>query len=94
MSWHEATDGGGGTGDEVPDAQADDAPRVIDATVEHLHLGQQVQVQVHGVPHWTGTVATIAVPLGVVWIREDGMGERKLLDLWEYQLHPQDPADG
>ena len=63
-------------------------------TVEQVHVGQRVQTQVNGVAHWTGTVETVAAPLGVVWIREDGLGERKLLDLREYQLLPQDHADG
>ena len=94
MSWHEAAGGGGDTGEAVPHGQADDAPRAIGATVERLQLGQRVQAQLHGVAHWTGTVETVAVPLGVVWIREDGLGERKLLDLREYQLLPQDHADG
>ncbi|MEX5299871.1 hypothetical protein RCG67_13955 [Kocuria sp. CPCC 205292] len=93
MSWHEAADDGGGTGEAVPHDQADDVPRAIGATVEQLQLGQRVQAQLHGVAHWTGTVETVAVPLGVVWIREDGLGERKLLDLREYQVHPQHPAD-
>lgn len=94
MSRHETADGGGDTGDVVPDTLADDAPGAIDAAVEQLHLGQRVQAQVHGVTHWTGTVETVAVALSAVWIRDDGLGERKLLDLREYQLHPQDPADG
>ena len=51
-----------------------------------------MQTQVNGVAHWTGTVETVVVPLGVVWIREDRLGERKLLDLREYQVHPQDPT--
>lgn len=93
MNWHQAADGGGGSGDVVPHGHADDAPGHISATVEQLHPGQRLQAQVRGVPHWTGTVETVAVELGVVWIREDGLGERKLLDLREYQIHPQDPAD-
>jgi hypothetical protein len=61
--------------------------------VELLWPGQSVQARVHGVVHWSGTVETVSVPLGVVWIREDGLGERKLLDLQEYQVHPQEPSD-
>ncbi|MEX5237846.1 hypothetical protein [Kocuria arenosa] len=93
MSWHEAPGGDGSTGDAVTRGQPADAPGDIDATVDQLRLGQRVQAQGHGVAHWTGTVETIAVELGVVWIREDGVGERKLLDLREYRIHPQDPAD-
>lgn len=93
MSGHEAADGGGSTSDGATDDQHAGAPSDTGATVEQLHLGQPVQAQLHGVVHWTGTVETIAVPLRVVWIREDGLGERKLLDLREYQLHPQNSAD-
>ncbi|ALU40096.1 hypothetical protein AS188_10475 [Kocuria flava] len=94
MSWHEAAEGGEGTGDAVAERQADDAPSNIGATGEQLLPGQRVQAQMHGVVHWMGTVETVAIPLGMVWIREDGLGERKLLDLREYQVHPQDSADG
>ena len=94
MGWHETADGGGGTGGAVPPGEADDASGGIGVTVEQLLLGQRVRAQIHGVAHWTGTVETVAVPLGVVWIREDGLGERKLLDLREYQVYPQESADG
>lgn len=90
MSWHEATDDGGGTGCAVLHGQAEDVLIEIGVMVGQLHPGQQV----HGVAHWTGTVETVAVPLGVVWIREDGLGERKLLDLREYQVHPRIPPMG
>lgn len=93
MSRHETTDSGEGTTVAVPARQTDDPSGDVGARVEQLRRGQQVQAQVHGVPHWTGTVETVAVELGVVWIREDGLGERKLLDLREYQVHPQDSAD-
>ncbi|MGX5358220.1 hypothetical protein [Kocuria sp. KH4] len=76
----------------MPHRPADDAPGAIGATVQQLQLGQRVQAQLHGAAHWTGTVETVSVSLGVVWIREDGLGERKLLDLQEYQVHPQDPT--
>ncbi|WP_158041118.1 hypothetical protein [Kocuria sp. CNJ-770] len=53
-----------------------------------------MQTQVNGVAHWTGTVETVVVPLGVVWIREDGLGERQSLDPREHQIHSQDLTDG
>ena len=59
-----------------------------------MHVGQRVQTQVNGVAHWTGTVETVVVPLGVVWIREDGLGERQSLDPREHQIHSQDLTDG
>jgi hypothetical protein len=98
MSGHEAAHGDGCTDNTVPHDQAEGPPHEIGeiggVRVGQLHPGQRVQACVDGVAHWTGTVETVAVALGVVWIREDGLGERKLLDLWEYQLHPQDPAEG
>lgn len=51
-----------------------------------------MQARVRGVVHWTGTVETVSVPLGVVWIREDGLRLRKLLDLQEYQITHQKSA--
>jgi hypothetical protein len=51
------------------------------------------QARVHGIVHWQGTVETVSVALGVLWIREDGIGKRKLLDLQEYQLHPHDTSE-
>lgn len=83
-----------GAGDAVPDGPFDDVRRDVGATAEQLLPGQQVQARVNGVVHWTGTVETVSVPLGVVWIREAGLGERKLLDLQEYQVDPRGPDDG
>ena len=94
MSWHEAAEGGRSAGRAVPHGQDDDAPNDVGATLEQLLPGHRVQAQVHGIPHWTGTVEAVAVPLGVVWIREDGLGERKLLDLREFQVRLEDSADG
>jgi hypothetical protein len=54
----------------------------------HYVRASRWQARVHGMVHWRGTVETVPVALGVVWIREDGIGERKLLDLKKYQLHP------
>lgn len=94
MSWHEAADGNESAGERVPYGQAAEAPGDIGATAKQLPLGQRVQAQGHGAAHWAGTVETVAVELGVVWIREDGLGERKLLDLREYQVHPRDLTGG
>lgn len=66
----------------------------VGTAAQQLLPGQRVQARVHEVVHWTGTVETVATPLGVVWIREDGLGKRKLLDLREYQVHPQGSDDG
>ena len=65
-------------------SQTDQARDNAGAAAQQLISGQQVQARMHEAVHWTGTVETVA--LGVVWIREDGLGERKLLDLREYQV--------
>lgn len=93
MSWRGAA-GGEGTEDVVVDAQTDEAGDGTGAAAAQLHPGQRVQAQVDGVVHWAGTVETVSVSLNMVWIHESGLGERKLLDLREYQLHPQAIADG
>lgn len=93
MSLRESAGGGGGTGEAVANAQIEQARSDPGTAVDHLRPGQPVQARTHGVVHWTGTVETVSVPLGVVWIREDGLGERKLLDLQEYQVHPQESDD-
>ncbi|MGQ1797354.1 hypothetical protein ACT4S5_09485 [Kocuria oceani] len=75
-------------------SRTDDAARSgSDPASQHLRPGQVVQARLRGVVHWTGTVDTVSVALGVVWIRENGLGERKLLDLQEYQVHPQEGAE-
>ena len=93
MSMRGSTGGDAGAGDAVTDGQTEEARSETGTAVELLWPGQLVQARVHGVVHWIGTVETVSVPLGVVWIREDGLGERRRLDVQEYQVHPQDPSD-
>ena len=93
MSWHESPDravpgDSAATGNRTDEEARDDSG----PTAQHLRLGQVVQARLRGVVHWTGTVDTVSVALGVVWIRENGLGERKLLDLREYQVHLQEGA--
>lgn len=90
MRWLEAAGSRGNTGEAVSDAQAGQAHGDVRAAAEQLLPGQPVQARVRGVVRWSGTVETVSVPLAVVWIRENGLGERKLLDLQEYQITPQD----
>ncbi|MGQ1799099.1 hypothetical protein ACT4S5_18485 [Kocuria oceani] len=94
MRWLKAAGGGGAAGDAVADAGVGQALRDdAGVAVEELLPGQPVQARVRGVVHWSGTVETVSVPLAVVWILEDGLGERKLLDLREYQVNHQDTTD-
>ncbi len=85
------------TGSRTDDAaRSDSGPAArsdSDPAAQHLRPGQVVQARFRGVVHWTGTVETVSVALGVIWIRENGLGERKLLDLQEYQVHPQEGAE-
>lgn len=94
MSWREATGNGEDAQDTAAEAQPDGVRGDPGAAIERLLPGQRVQARVHGVVHWSGTVETVSVPLGVIWIREDGLGERKLLNLQHYQVHPDEPPGG
>jgi hypothetical protein len=55
--------------------------------------GDQVHAWAQEVLHYSGTVETVAVELGFVWIREDGtdgIGARRLLDVREFRIHRRD----
>ena len=68
--------------------------RATDAggAAQGLRPGERVQAWAGEVVHWSGTVETVSAELGVVWIREDGMGARRLLDLDEHQVRPEAPG--
>lgn len=55
-----------------------------------LVVGDRVRAWVGEVLHYTGTVETVAAALGIIWIREDGIGARKLLDARVYRIHRHD----
>lgn len=94
MSSHETAERGVPENAAVIGSGTDTADRNnLGSGTQPLHPGQLVQARFRGVVHWTGTVETVSVALGVVWILEDGLGERKLLDLREYQVGPQESAD-
>lgn len=48
--------------------------------------GCPVQAWRYDVLHYQGVVEETLLSLGVLWIREDGLGERKMIDLREYHL--------
>lgn len=52
-----------------------------------LDLGDWIQTWEDGVPSHSGIVDDRAPALGVVWIRRDGLGERKLVHCPAYRLH-------
>lgn len=90
MSWREAADHTAPEDSTVTGNSIANAARTTTGpTAQQLHPGQVVQARIRGVVHWAGTVETVSAALGVVWILENGLGERKLLDLREYQVQPQ-----
>jgi hypothetical protein len=60
--------------------------------VAELVPGDRVRAWVGEVLHYAGTVETVAIELGVIWIREDGIGARTLLDVGVYRIHRTDPS--
>jgi hypothetical protein len=60
--------------------------------VAELAPDDRVTAWVGEVLHYAGIVETVAVELGVIWIREDGIGARKLLDVGVYRIHRTGPS--
>jgi hypothetical protein len=50
--------------------------------------GSPIQAWRYGMLHHRGIVEAVMHQAGVLWIREDGLGDRKLIDLAEYVLRP------
>ncbi|MFF0903354.1 UNVERIFIED_CONTAM: hypothetical protein RF653_06725 [Kocuria sp. CPCC 205316] len=48
--------------------------------------GCPVQAWRYDVLHYRGVVEETLLSSGVLWIREDGLGHRKMIDLQEYHL--------
>lgn len=51
-----------------------------------LHVGHRLEAWSDGVLHHVGIVEEKLPELGVVWIRETGTGQRKMLDVHGYDL--------
>lgn len=60
--------------------------------VAELVSGNRVHAWVGEVLHHSGTLEMVAVELGVIWIREDGIGDRELLDVREDRIHRTGPS--
>ncbi|MFW6186541.1 MAG: hypothetical protein ACOC84_00865 [Actinomycetota bacterium] len=58
-----------------------------------LRVGDQVQAWSGAMLHYVGIVELVSLRLKVVWIRDLGLGERRMLDLQDYQLRYRDPRD-
>lgn len=61
------------------------------ASLGELVVGDHVEAWAGSVSHCSGTVETIAADLGVLWIREDRIGARRLLDIREHHIHHRSP---
>ncbi|MFI7581223.1 hypothetical protein [Kocuria kalidii] len=48
--------------------------------------GCLIQAWRYDVLHYRGVVEETLLSSGVLWIREDGLGDRKMIDLREYHL--------
>ena len=64
---------------------ADTASCVDDLTT--VHPGHRLEAWSGGALRHVGVVEEKLPELGVLWIREAGTGERKMLDLISYDLH-------
>lgn len=74
-----------------------DADLVV-RTCMDLSVGEQVNAWQGGRLFHTGTVTDLLPAMGLFWIRESALGERRLLDMSELEITravkptPQDPA--
>lgn len=50
--------------------------------------GDRLEARRQGTTHYQGIVEQLVPRLGVVWIREAGTGERKMLDTADFDLRP------
>lgn len=51
-----------------------------------VHVGNPLEAWCNGVLHHLGIVEEKIPDLGVLWIRESGTGQRKMLDVSSYDL--------
>ena len=51
-----------------------------------MHVGNRLEAWSNGVLHHLGIVEEKLPELGVLWIRESGTGQRKMLDVLSYDL--------
>ena len=57
-----------------------------------LRPGDHLEAWEHGMLCHAGVVEEVAPELGVVWIREPGLGARKMLSVDQHQLRTGDPS--
>ncbi|MGQ1795871.1 hypothetical protein ACT4S5_01855 [Kocuria oceani] len=63
------------------------APNTRLVPLAEIRRGDRIEARHSYQPRYVGVVELVARELGVVWIRETHLGERKLLDPTEHQLH-------
>lgn len=56
------------------------------AVIGWLRPGSSIQAWRYDVLHYQGVVEETLLSSGVLWIREHGLGARKMIDLQEYRL--------
>ena len=66
------------------DTMADTVSSIDDLTT--VHVGDGLEAWSNGVLHHLGIVEEKLPELGVLWIRESGTGQRKMLDVLSYDL--------
>ncbi|PWF82695.1 hypothetical protein CIK52_15635 [Kocuria rosea] len=66
------------------DTMADTVSSIDDLTT--VHVGNRLEAWSNGVLHHLGIVEEKLPELGVLWIRESGTGQRKMLDVLSYDL--------
>lgn len=52
-----------------------------------LEVRDRIEVWADGMPIYSGAVDESAPALGILWIRQDGLGERRLIHCRTYLLH-------
>ena len=65
----------------------------IETCPSHLNLasvqpGHRLEAWYRGTVRYQGVVEELVPHLGVVWIRETGSGQRKMLDTADFDLRP------
>ncbi|PLC12816.1 hypothetical protein AUQ48_12005 [Kocuria flava] len=63
------------------------SPSTRTVPVTELRRGDRIEARNSYQQRYVGIVDTVARELGMVWIRETHLGERKLLDPSEHQLY-------
>ena len=61
-------------------------PDLVVGNCADLSIGDQINAWRNGCLFHTGTVTDLLPVMGLFWIREQGLGERRLLDMGELEI--------